>query len=181
MHRCEYEGCGKSFKKLSALKLHINTHTGKRPFECPWCDKAYFKSTHLAVHMEGHEEALEEEEEEEKKRHACEACGKVLATKFSLERHRRVCGVRYKCDLCQKEYERLAWFDDHMERHGKQRGRSSKIQHCPHCEKGFSLLRYLRQHVKNVHGKGREYSCGVCGEKSFYKHVLERHKKKEKH
>lgn len=36
-HRCKF--CGKGFSSDSALKIHIRSHTGERPFACNECGK----------------------------------------------------------------------------------------------------------------------------------------------
>ena len=37
--KCTY--CGRIFKQNQTLQDHINTHTGKRPYACNYCDKTF--------------------------------------------------------------------------------------------------------------------------------------------
>ena len=33
-HQCKFENCGKVFTRKNGLNLHMNRHTGKKPFKC---------------------------------------------------------------------------------------------------------------------------------------------------
>ena len=46
-HRCKF--CGKGFSSDSALKIHIRSHTGERPFACNECGKFGFFSKPISI------------------------------------------------------------------------------------------------------------------------------------
>lgn len=48
-HTCPY--CGKAFAQSFNLKLHINTHTGQRPYQCEQCPKSFTQRSNLNVHI----------------------------------------------------------------------------------------------------------------------------------
>ncbi|CAD5216111.1 unnamed protein product [Bursaphelenchus xylophilus] len=50
-HKCNVDGCSKSFRTPGALDDHMNTHSDDRPFECQRCDKAFHGRASLAVHL----------------------------------------------------------------------------------------------------------------------------------
>ncbi|MBN3273407.1 BC11B protein, partial [Polyodon spathula] len=49
---CEF--CGKTFKSLSNLVVHRRSHTGEKPYHCPFCDHACTQSSKLKRHMKTH-------------------------------------------------------------------------------------------------------------------------------
>ncbi|KAK6470714.1 B-cell lymphoma/leukemia 11A-like [Huso huso] len=54
---CEF--CGKTFKSLSNLVVHRRSHTGEKPYRCPFCDHACTQSSKLKRHMKTHRLEIE--------------------------------------------------------------------------------------------------------------------------
>ncbi|KLO08905.1 hypothetical protein SCHPADRAFT_834753, partial [Schizopora paradoxa] len=54
--RHECVKCGKKFNRPSSLKIHLNTHTGAKPFECPFpgCGRTFNVSSNMRRHYRNH-------------------------------------------------------------------------------------------------------------------------------
>ncbi|KAF8876110.1 hypothetical protein CPB85DRAFT_1235707, partial [Mucidula mucida] len=54
IHACQL--CGQAFHRPSALKVHMNTHTGAKPFVCPWkgCEKTFSVNSNMRRHLRTH-------------------------------------------------------------------------------------------------------------------------------
>ncbi|KAK7687065.1 hypothetical protein QCA50_009565 [Cerrena zonata] len=72
-HRYECSYCGKGFTRPSSLKIHINTHTGEKPYTCPFegCGRSFSVQSNMRRHARVHTRTTdtqpdpEEESEEE--------------------------------------------------------------------------------------------------------------------
>ncbi|KAI5120743.1 hypothetical protein M0805_007817 [Coniferiporia weirii] len=53
-HTCPH--CHKRFNRPSSLKIHLNTHTGEKPFECPYpgCGRQFNVSSNMRRHYRNH-------------------------------------------------------------------------------------------------------------------------------
>jgi len=53
-YRCGWPGCSWRFARSDELTRHYRKHTGDRPFVCSFCERAFSRSDHLALHVKRH-------------------------------------------------------------------------------------------------------------------------------
>ncbi len=42
--------CGKSFAKVTGLRMHKRIHSGEKPHKCSYCDKSFIQSGTMKEH-----------------------------------------------------------------------------------------------------------------------------------
>ncbi|XP_073966424.1 uncharacterized protein isoform X2 [Choristoneura fumiferana] len=92
------EVCGKRSTCMATLKIHMNTHTGARPYKCSLCPKTYVTPHGLKTHEPVHSGA---------RKWSCEECHATFMRQSSLSLHRRAVhsGERaYQCHICCKTF-----------------------------------------------------------------------------
>ncbi|XP_029108989.1 zinc finger protein 135-like [Scleropages formosus] len=82
--------CGRQFTQQKSLKTHLSVHTGERPFSCKLCGKRFSRQDNCTRHERFHSG---------KKPFSCKQCGKCFTLQSNLKTHQQIhCG--YNRLLC---------------------------------------------------------------------------------
>ena len=106
-----------------------------------------------------------------KKIYMCDQCGKNLATKFSLERHRLSHQhPSLPCIVCDKVFREEWARKRHMLTHT-----ADGACVCPTCGNVFSTKFSLTRHENQVHKSVKDYKCEQCNATFCRKEKLNLH------
>ncbi|XP_063703747.1 zinc finger protein 568-like [Culicoides brevitarsis] len=110
--------CEKFFFKKRNLEAHIPTHLpeSERPFKC-WCGRGYATRDKLTKHNLEHTDPT-------KLLSVCSVCGKAMKSKQSLKVHMRIhTGEQpYECNFCSRKFADRGNYRVHMKQHEKELG-----------------------------------------------------------
>ncbi|XP_058798733.1 zinc finger protein 345-like isoform X10 [Phymastichus coffea] len=150
--------CQRGFRKAGELQEHYNVHSGERPFACQACQAAFCLRRQLSAHCRKLHPELRAQRRQLASSTACDICGRVLATKRSLLRHRDSHNPSkpYLCDFCGKCLSSA----EHLKKH-RRIHTGEKPYVCDQCGKGFTDSENLRMH-RRVHTGERPYKCDQC-------------------
>ncbi|KAI1901558.1 hypothetical protein AGOR_G00035650 [Albula goreensis] len=132
--------CGRAFNSHSNLRIHLNVHTGARPYSCADCGKSFSQSGALRVHQRIHTG---------ERPYTCTYCGRGFSNLAGLRAHERThTGEKpYPCAQCGKCFTQSGALKIHTRIHTGERPFI-----CGHCGKGFSSHSGIRFHHRTVHG-----------------------------
>ena len=136
--RCDE--CGRYLSSQAALSGHQQCmHNKQKPHICHICNKGFFQSHSLTVHLRSHSG---------EKPYSCIVCNKSFSQRSSLNIHIRThSGERpYQCPYCSRGFSDSSTLAKHRRTHTGERP-----YQCRECGASFSQSGNLWRHMKQVH------------------------------
>ena len=140
-------------------KMHPETASEPKHFECDFDGKIFKTRTKILYHMKCHQSKVK-----------CKICQIEVQ---SLQRHIisfHTNERNYQCQICQKSFKRIDTLKCHIQRHNKN-------FECTICSKLFPSQGTLNSHMKIYHENLGSFECQICSRKFNQKIVLKRHQK----
>lgn len=165
---CDFEGCGRSFKKHQQLKIHQYDHTQVPAFKCNYegCDKRFCFPSQLKQHEKVHAG------------YKCkvECCSFIGKTWTELVNHKRKEHKEvFVCSECSKKFKR----NDNLQAHLKIHGQEREVFRCPRngCERTYTTSFNLQSHILSFHEQQQNFICNHpdCRKAFSMKQSLDRH------
>lgn len=174
-HSCQF--CDYKTQKLSHMKRHELTHTGKK-YKCHDCPKSFNEIGKLRTHQNSKHQG--------QARYKCDKCSRTFSSKGGIMYHQQTKhnnSYKYKCETCDKGFNTIQHYLGHKNTHT-----GIRPFVCDKCNIGFSYPSVLTSHKRVCKGKidglatgGIDlYPCQECKEKfalpsSLQDHVREMH------
>ena len=134
------ERCGKRFRNLRLMRLHIKNIHEHKPCLCSVCGKTF--KNYMSVH--NHKVKVHYAEENERQ---CQKCGLRFSNPSLLKSHLLSHEApQFKCSFCDKMLKKKSNLEAHEMAH-----RGEKPFQCSLCPASFTRKKYLAQHMHGAH------------------------------
>lgn len=160
--------CNASFSSSKKLDRHKDAVHSERLHQCEHCDKSFRFLYALKEHEKTHNEA---------KPFLCDDCGKGFALAKYLQKHKQrhtvpeVFNKIYDCKYCEKVFENLHEYQQHIRTHTDTEDR---IHQCDQCPKRFFKYAHLKRHIM-THSTVRSFQCEYCEKRYKDPDTLRKH------
>ncbi|KAF5283961.1 hypothetical protein FQR65_LT13653 [Abscondita terminalis] len=156
--------CGRRFP-YDKLLLHMRSHTNEKPFACKQCPARFSLQGNLKRHLVCHTG---------EKPYICDICGKGFTQNSSMQTHKQIhSGItQIICEYCGKPFTTKNYYKSHLNKYhndaeqledlSKSDGNGSDVIYkCNTCERVFTKLQSLNQHLR-VHDVKGQFTCAIC-------------------
>ena len=172
--------CDRTFISQGYLKKHMNkkhwtpnlseNNEGQENSEDDWiygcqsCNRGFKTKSDLEVHEKLHEQLPDVKYPDDVLYPVkCNICHKIFKTGQYLAQHmhHHVAKI-YPCMVCGRLFTRKYW-KCHVKNCGKEKIERERNHKCTECDKCFYTERMLREHIRNVHERVKDFACEYCG------------------
>ncbi|XP_062533596.1 gastrula zinc finger protein XlCGF57.1-like [Armigeres subalbatus] len=133
--------CGKNFKIMAHLKVHLRSHTKEQPYECNQCHKKFGYETSLKTHRLVHSN---------ERPYKCDLCDVAFRQLNHLKAHKFLHSGQkpFECTVCKKAFALRGNLTIHMRIHDGPVGSPFQCRLCvgKRLNDSNALKRHLRAH-----------------------------------
>jgi len=159
--------CDKKYYNSDGLKIHIRGHTGERPFLCTTCGKSFKRKSDLKEHFDFYHT--------KGGLYICPICGIQITSLSGIRLHKSShSNSNKKCEVCSKDFLNEWNLKQHMKL--SHSGEAAYQFQCDKCSKCFNRSNSLKRH-SFIHSVSKDFSCSVCPKSFKSPHALKNHMK----
>jgi KRAB domain-containing zinc finger protein len=147
-------------EKVEEEKVHSETQSNEKKFQCQQCPKSFEKRKNLYMHERSHSRKVK-----------CYICSKEVKRtrlKVHLKRHETI--DKFKCDHGSAGFVTKSELTQHMKIH-----RSDKKFNCAQCQRGYNSGYNFKVHLLSHSTNPRPFQCDLCPKSYPTKHELGNH------